>query len=78
MQPRARIRYRGRLPASRARLCDLSAMPDGLPTGEERIFDIILDTIGGTPMVRLSRLAVIEGVTREFLRSSGSLTRSVR
>ena len=42
-------------------------MADGPPTGQERICDSILDTIGGTPMVRLSRLAVAERVTAEIL-----------
>ena len=42
-------------------------MSDGLPTGEERICDSILYTIGGTPLVRLSRLAVTERVTAEIL-----------
>ena len=42
-------------------------MSDGLPTGEEGICGSILDTIGGTPLVRLSRLAVAERVTAEIL-----------
>ena len=42
-------------------------MADDLPTCEERICDSILDTIGGTPLVRLSRVAVAEEVPAEIL-----------
>ena len=42
-------------------------MSDGLPTGEERICDSILDTFGETPLARPSRLAVVERVTAKIL-----------
>ena len=42
-------------------------MAERLTTGEERICNSILDTICGTPLVRLSRLAAAEGVTAEIL-----------
>ncbi len=37
------------------------------PAGRERIFDSITDLVGGTPVLRLSRLAAAQGVDAELL-----------
>jgi hypothetical protein len=46
--------------------------------GRGRVYDSIIDTIGNTPIVRLSKLANADGVKAKSLPSSSSSTRSPR